>query len=183
MEVEADYYFAAGDMVSWSKRVDRVGEVLKRRAGKVYVLPGNHETEEAIAGMCERHGLNAFHGQSFQAGGYHFAGLGCSTPTPFNTPGEYSEEEMARRLAPFTGLNPLVLICHCPPKDTPLDRIRPGLHSGSQSVSDFIEAQQPPFFFCGHIHEAQGASIDIGKTRAWNVGPNGHLLDFDKLTI
>lgn len=181
MEIEADYYFAAGDMVSWLRGLDEVGKVLSRRGDKVYVLPGNHETEDAISRMCEQYGLKAFHGKKFEAGGYVFAGLGYSTPTPFNTPGEYSEEEMAKRLAPFAGLNPLVLICHCPPKETTLDRIRPGLHSGSQSVRSFIEKHQPPFFFCGHIHEAQGRNERIGATQAWNTGKTGYLMDFDKI--
>ena len=183
MEIEADYYFAAGDMVSWLRGLDDIGKALSRRGEKVYVLPGNHETEEAISRMCQRYKLKTFHGETFEAGGYHFAGLGYSTPTPFNTPGEYSEQEMAKRLEPFSVLNPLVLICHCPPLGTNLDRIRPGLHSGSQSVRNFIEKHQPAFFFCGHIHEAQGVSERFGDTHALNVGKKGYLLDFDKMAL
>ncbi len=62
----------------------------------------------------------------------HVAGLGYSSPTPFNTPGEYSEEEMAARLAKFADLKPLVLICHAPPLNTALDRVNEGLHAGSR---------------------------------------------------
>jgi len=183
MEVEADYYFAAGDMVNWGRGLDAAGEVLARRAERTYVLPGNHETEEAIAGMCERHGLHAFHGQTIKIGGFHVAGLGYSSPTPFHTPGEYSEKEIAARLARFAGLkgeysekeiaarlarfaglNPLVLICHSPPKDTSVDQVRPGLHAGSQAVRDFIEKHQPRYCLCGHIHEAHGA---VTRLRAW----------------
>jgi len=181
MAIEADYYFAAGDMVSWGRGLDKIGKILKRRADQVYVLPGNHESEPQIADLCARFGLHAFHGRTIEAGGYHIAGLGYSNPTPFNTPGEYSEQEIARRLAAFAGLQPLILICHCPPKGTPLDRIRDGVHSGSQSVRDFIETRQPEFFFCGHIHEAHGASVQIGKTRGWNTGSQGYLLDSDTL--
>jgi len=181
MEVEADYYFAAGDMVNWGRGLDAAGEVLARRAERTYVLPGNHETEEAIAGMCERHGLHAFHGQTIKIGGFHVAGLGYSSPTPFHTPGEYSEKEIAARLARFAGLNPLVLICHSPPKDTSVDQVRPGLHAGSQAVRDFIEKHQPRYCLCGHIHEAHGAVTRLGATEVCNTGKQGYLLDFDKL--
>ncbi len=181
MEQEADYYFAAGDTVTWSRGLDKVGRILSRRAGKVFVLPGNHESEEAIAGMCERFGLNAFHGRTLEVDGYHIAGLGYSNPTPFHTPGEYSEEELAKRLARFQELKPLILLCHCPPKDTPLDRMYFGLHRGSTAIRAFLDASQPEFFFCGHIHEAHGVSARIGATRGWNVGKRGYLLDFDKL--
>jgi uncharacterized protein len=181
MGVEADYYFAAGDLSDWGHGLARCGEILAARAGRVYVLPGNHESEEQIAELASKHGLIDFHGKSFWAGGYHIAGLGCSTPTPFNTPGEYSEEEMARRLAPFAGLQPLILVCHCPPLGTDLDRVRRGLHAGSHAVREFIEREQPAAFFCGHIHEAAGVEIRIGDTLCFNVGKRGCLFDSDTL--
>jgi hypothetical protein len=43
--------------VSWSRDLDRAGEILQRRAGKVYVLPGNHQSEQQIAELCRKYGL------------------------------------------------------------------------------------------------------------------------------
>jgi hypothetical protein len=182
MAAEADYYIAAGDLSNWGRGLDRCGEILARRAGRVYLLPGNHESERQNADLAARYGLIDFHGQSFEAGGYHVAGLGCSTPTPFHTPGEYSEEEMARRLAPFAGLSPLILICHCPPLATDLDRVRKGIHAGSRSVREFIETNRPAAFFCGHIHEAEGVRLHLGDTLCFNAGKRGTLLDSDTLS-
>lgn len=179
LAMEADYYFAAGDIVSWARGLERAGEMLARRAGKVYVIPGNHESESDIAGMCERHGLINLHGLSIQAAGFHIAALGYSNPTPFHTPGEYSEAEIAGRLAPFAELKPLILICHCPPKGTALDRAGAGLHFGSSAVKQFLEEHQPAYFFCGHIHEAEGARTNIGNTKGVNVGKRGFLLEID----
>jgi Icc-related predicted phosphoesterase len=178
MEIEADYYFAAGDLVSWARGLDKMGELMRAKAERVYVLPGNHESESDIAGLCARFGFVNFHGKSMEAGGTYITGLGYSTPTPFDTPGEYSEGEMAARLEPFAALSPLVLICHAPPLDTALDRIRDGLHAGSLAVREFIERVQPTHFFCGHIHEAEGVAIQMGGTRAQNVGKKGYLLEW-----
>ena len=61
--------------------------------------------------------------------------------------------------------------------DTALDRIRGGLHAGSRAVRGFIEKHQPLHFFCGHIHEAEGAVVQMGATRAMNVGKKGYLLE------
>ena len=177
LSVEADYYIAAGDQVSWAKGLERAGEILAARAGKVYVLPGNHESASQVASMCQRYGLENFHERHLQVGGWHVAGLGYSSPTPFNTPGEYSEAELARRLQQFAGLAPLVLVCHAPPYGTALDQVHRGLHAGSTAVRDFIEQHRPAYFFCGHIHEAEGAVIQMGKTRAQNVGKKGYLLE------
>ena len=53
------------------------------------------------------------------------------------------------------------------------------MHAGSTAVRDFIQKFQPEYFFCGHIHEAEGAAIQMGKTRARNVGKAAHLLELD----
>ncbi len=179
LATEADYYIAAGDQVTWAKGIDRCGELLQTRGDKMYVLPGNHESAEQVANMCARHGLHNFHQRHIQVGKWKVAGLGYSNPTPFNTPGEYSEPQLAERLQRFAELTPLVLICHAPPYGTALDQIRNGLHAGSTAVRDFIQAHQPDFFFCGHIHEAEGVRIEMGKTHAMNVGKQGYLLELD----
>ena len=182
MDTEADLYIAAGDLVSWSRGLDEAGKILQRRADRVWVMPGNHESEQQIHSMCERFGLHPFHGASIEREGWHIAGLGYSSPTPFNTPGEYTEQQLADRLAAFAGRKPLVLVCHCPPKATPLDCAGPGRHFGSQAVLEFLNVQQPAYFFCGHVHEAEGVSDRIGPTFAVNVGKRGYLLELETKT-
>src|ERR1700693_1188350 len=93
MAIDADYYFAAGDLVSWARGLDKMAEAMKRRAEQMYVLPGNHESERNIADFCGSHGFVNLHGGTLDINGMHVAGLGYSTPTPFDTPVEYSEEE------------------------------------------------------------------------------------------
>ncbi len=176
MQIDADYYFCAGDLVSWQRGLDEMAEMMKPRAGQVYVLPGNHESENDIAEFCQRHGFINFHGATLEVGGVTIAGLGYSSPTPFNTPGEYSEAELESRLSKFANLKPLVLICHAPPLDTKLDQVHEGLHAGSRAVREFIENHHPRDFFCGHIHEAEGVVEEMGGTRAQNVGKHGYLL-------
>ncbi|HWZ32654.1 MAG TPA: metallophosphoesterase [Bryobacteraceae bacterium] len=177
MNVDADYYFCAGDLVTFRRGLDKMAEGLKMRAERMYVIPGNHESESDVEAMCKRCGFVNFHGATMNIGGVHVAGLGYSSPTPFNTPGEYSEEELASRLSKFADLNPLVLICHAPPLNSKLDRIREELHAGSSAVREFIEKHQPRDFFCGHIHEAEGVVEKFGSTRAQNVGKRGYLLE------
>jgi Icc-related predicted phosphoesterase len=177
MAAEADAYFAAGDLVSWSRGLNQMGELMKPRAERVFVLPGNHESAQEIEQFCREFGFVNFHGATVEIGGIRFAGLGYSTVTPFDTPGEYSEAQIAEQLEKFADWKPQVLICHSPPLNTALDRIKEGLHAGSRSVREFIEKHQPAHFFCGHIHEAEGVVIQMGATRAMNVGKRGYLLE------
>jgi Icc-related predicted phosphoesterase len=44
-------------------------------------------------------------------------------------------------------------------------------------MREFIEKHQPEYFFCGHIHEAEGVVFQMGGTRAMNVGKKGYLLE------
>ena len=40
LDIEADYYIAAGDMVSWARSLDKVGERLARRRALDWWTPG-----------------------------------------------------------------------------------------------------------------------------------------------
>src|ERR1700735_2002960 len=83
MDIEADYYFAAGDLVNWARGLEKMGELMKRRADKVYVLPGNHESTSDIEGLCARFGFVNFHEKAISIGSMHVAGRGYSSHTPF----------------------------------------------------------------------------------------------------
>ncbi|MBM3724674.1 MAG: hypothetical protein FJW40_04510 [Acidobacteria bacterium] len=183
MATEADYYLCAGDLVSWSRGLDKMGEVMKPRAGRVLVMPGNHETAEEIEGFCGRFGFQMLHGRAVELAGVQVAGLGYSNRTPFKTPGEFTDEQLARHLDIFEGLKPMVLVCHCPPQGTLLDRAGEGRHFGSRAVGEFIARNQPAYFFCGHIHEAEGAVEQFGVTVGMNVGKPGYLLDLAKIAL
>lgn len=181
LAVEADIYVCAGDLVTWARGLDEMAALLQPRAEKMYLLPGNHESESDIARVCDRFGYQNLHGRSISVEGVHIAGLGYSNPTPFNTPGEYTEVQIADRLRPFASLRPLVLICHCPPANTDLDGLKPGAHFGSTAIREFIDAYEPVRFFCGHIHECEGRDVMIGHTRGANAGKRGYLLDLAAL--
>ena len=173
MAIEADYYIAAGDLVNWARGLDEAGAILHERASRMHVLPGDHEHATDIARLCGTFGLSALHGRSFEAEGWHVAGLGHSSPTPFNTPGEETEAQLGSPLAAFADMKPLILIGHCPPLGTALDEAAPGRHFRSSAVKDFTGQQQPHHFFCGHIHEAAGRETMIGRTKGVNVGKKG----------
>jgi uncharacterized protein len=175
LAIEADAYFCAGDVVSWARGLPDAGRLLARRAAQMYVLPGNHESTADIQRLCEDFGLHNFHGQSVTLAGVSIAGLGYSSPTPFKTPGEYTESQMANALAKLAPAQ--VLICHAPPKDTLLDRAGDKQHFGSTAVAEYIARTKPAYFFCGHIHEAEGVEEQLGETLGVNVGKRGRLLD------
>ncbi|MBO4300072.1 MAG: metallophosphoesterase family protein [Desulfovibrio sp.] len=100
-------------------------------------------------------------------------GVGGSTPTPFSTPSEFSESDVAawleaswRKVCAYPHQ---VLVSHNPPKDTACDVIPGNVHVGSTAVREFLEKAQPEICVCGHIHEAR--AIDrVGRTLVINPG-------------
>lgn len=177
----ADIYISAGDLSTFGRALDRCGEVLRPLGEKLWVLPGNHETAQENADFCRKFGFADFHRQvrrvEAKDGITHWAGLGYSNPTPFNTPGEFTEEEIAQALAAFEGRNPLYLVVHFPPHNSALDRVMLGRHAGSRTLRAWVERVQPAWLFCGHIHECAGKTDRIGETQCVNVGKSGYVLE------
>jgi len=118
--------------------------------------------------------------------------VGLSTPTPWDTPREASEKEIAAAIeasvASVSDVSRCVFNLHCPPKDTPIDsclklEVRPGelpkpmreagrfvtTGGGSSAVRSAIERYQPIVGLHGHIHES-GGRFRIGRTPCFNPG-------------
>ena len=181
MAQPADVYIAAGDLSTFGKGLDRCGEIMKPLGEQVWVLPGNHESHDDTRAFCERFGFFDFHRQiralKSESGTTQWAGLGYSNITPFNTPGEYTEEEIAKALAAFDHLKPLYLVVHFPPQGTRLDEFAAGKHAGSPTLREWVDQVQPLYLFCGHIHECAGRGDRLGATKALNVGKKGYTVE------
>lgn len=173
----ADLYICAGDLATFGKGLERCGEVLAPLGERLWMLPGNHETHDATRSLCARHGFIDFHRRVLQLGATEWAGLGYSNITPFKTPGEYSEEEIAEALAAFDGIEKPYLVVHFPPYNTTLDEFAPGKHAGSPTLRNWVERANPVFLFCGHIHETAGKSEMLGATKCVNVGKQGCIIE------
>jgi len=94
MSVPADVYISVGDLSNFGKGLDVCAPILATQASRVWSLPGNHETAGQNHELCARSGFVDFHRQlrqlDGQNGATHWAGLGYSNPTPFDTPGDYT---------------------------------------------------------------------------------------------
>jgi uncharacterized protein len=173
----ADIYVANGDLSTFGRGLDRCGEILAPLGERLWVLPGNHESHEESREFCERFGFVDFHRQVKTIGKTTWAGLGYSNITPFKTPGEYTEEQIAEALAAFDGLKAFYLVAHVPPRNSTLDEFAPGKHAGSSALREWLDQAQPEYLFCGHIHECAGRRDMIGSTKCFNVGKTGYAVE------
>ena len=162
-----------GDFVN-SGDLDFVREVLRdlrESAPHCYVIPGNWDPRDALPLIDKEafDGLRHLHKTNAALGGYIFAGLGGSTPTPVKTtPLEMPDDVLA---GPLPELQPAdIWLLHQPLKGH-RDRVASGAHVGSDELKRvYREQDEPPLLvLSGHIHEARGFENN-GPTTFVNPG-------------
>jgi Icc-related predicted phosphoesterase len=162
----------AGDIANYDLELaERRLKELAELGAPVFFVPGNMDNPE-LASWSGTDLVRPIHGKSARIGTVTLIGLGGSPPGPFSTPFEVPEEEATQLLnQALTGLEGrLVLVSHCPPKNTKLDIVPSGEHAGSVAVRRFVEEIQPTLVISGHVHEARGID-SIGRTILVNTGP------------
>jgi Icc-related predicted phosphoesterase len=165
----------AGDLAHNSvERASDYLRVLARSNIQVLYVPGNMDSP-ALANDVNLRFVKCIHGKCECYDDFAFIGLGGAAKGPFFTPFEYTESYATSILeGSFKGCpkkEKLVLISHCPPKDTKVDKTHAGIHAGSISLRRFIEERKPVLVVCAHVHEARGIDA-IGDTLILNTGPS-----------
>jgi Icc-related predicted phosphoesterase len=176
---------------SWVQLAD------ERLAGtdvSVYLCGGNDDTDEVLTALDEttRDRVVNCENRVVPLDEEHvLVTVGYSTPTPWDTPRERTDEEIGevidKLLAEVSDPSRAVFNFHCPPLDSPLDtcmkldasvwppapvldRGQPVYYGGgSASVRQSLEQHQPAVGLHGHIHESRGHAR-YGRTPAFNPG-------------
>jgi Icc-related predicted phosphoesterase len=167
----------------------RLAEERLRGTGvRCFIMPGNDDEfdiDEVLAGSDVVVNPD---GRIVEIDGYQLLSLAWANPTPWNSPRELPEEELAARIerlaAELDPSSPAIFNLHCPPYDSTLDsapQLREDLSVvmvggqpnlvpvGSRAVRQAIERYQPVLSLHGHIHESRGA-VRIGRTLCINPG-------------
>jgi len=169
----------------------------------VYLIPGNDDPyiiDEALTGS--RYCINV-DGQIVDIpGGFQVIGLGKSSPTPWKTPREVSEEAFSEEIYSLADQahdpRRTIFLIHCPPYDTGIDtapmldenlRLKASAGDllrgpvGSTGVLDAVKTVKPVLSLHGHIHES-GGERKLGDTLLVNPGSEaaygvirGHIID------
>jgi Icc-related predicted phosphoesterase len=170
---------------------------LKGTGIPLVALPGNDDFREIDEILTQAAHFDFHEMQVCEfKGGYQMLYCGGSTPTPWDTEREYTEEQFVSRFAQLlpqvADMSRCIFNVHVPPFGTALDAcpkldknlqvvyemgLPAQIHAGCQTLSDIIKEYQPLLGLHGHIHEGR-AKINIGKTICINPGsvyPEGIL--------
>lgn len=170
---DADCVVITGDLtnVGGIEKAKRVIDCVRQYNPNVYAQAGNFDRKEVEDYLIEQ-GIS-LHGNGFIIGGIGIFGVGGSNHTPFNTPNEFSEDQIETFI--YQGYEKIkdtslkLFVPHAPPFNTKIDVVIGGQHVGSTAVRGFIEKHQPDVCITGHIHEAKGED-SIGRTIIVNPG-------------
>ncbi len=197
-EGERDALHASGEVESVFERLmkERLLEWItladERLAGtgvRCYIMGGNDDPPEVLDALDTGRIVHNPEGAPVVLDeASEMISLGWSNPTPWNTPRECSEEELAQRIDALMlqvkRPDALVMNLHVPPFKSGLDdapelnadfKVQSNLGQtrfipvGSTAVRAAIERYQPLLGLHGHIHEAH-ASCKIGRTVCINPG-------------
>jgi Icc-related predicted phosphoesterase len=132
--------------------------------------------------------INPEDGQVDLGDGFTMISVGYSNKTPWDSPRELPEDELAAYIATradaLGSTDRVIFNFHVPPQETPIDQaalldaeFRPIMKGGmpviagvgSSAVREALERYQPMLSLHGHIHESRGEAR-IGRTLAINPG-------------
>jgi len=162
---------------------------------KCFVTGGNDDAKEVVDTLNRETGERVIACEeklvTVSDEGHSMVSLGYSNPTPWKTPREIDEAELARHITEafkdVESCEKVIFNMHVPPLNSTLDTCpqldtstdpptvitsggEPVLFgAGSQAVWEAIEHYQPLLSLHGHIHESRNVT-KIGRTTAVNPG-------------
>jgi Icc-related predicted phosphoesterase len=188
----------------WTRLAD---ERLAGSSVRCLIMPGNDD-EFAIDAVLQSHRVENPDERVVRVGDYQVLSSSWANPTPWDSPREESEEQLAVRFGRIASeLDPdlpAVFNLHVPPYGTGLDTAaqlndslgvvttggQPNLVPvGSKAVRDTITTHQPLLGLHGHIHESRNVA-KLGRTTCINPGSNyadgvldGALIELDGTSL
>jgi Icc-related predicted phosphoesterase len=173
-------------VVRW---VQMAEERLRDTGIKCFVSPGNDDRWEVDEALNRSKTIINPEEKVVEVDQHHeMITLGLTNHTPWKSPREFEETELAERIDKMASgvknMNDCIFNFHCPPYGTIIDAapkldetLKPVLSggqivmapAGSTAVRDAIEKYQPLAGFHGHIHESKGVT-SIGRTKCFNPG-------------
>jgi len=157
-----------------------------------YVTGGNDDEQDVVELIKDTEHVRNPDGKVIHIDEIHeMASLGWGNPTPWKTPRECDDEELARKveemISKINDIQNAIFNFHIPPLDSELDTA-PKLDTssyppkpvvvggqtvmygaGSKAIKESIEKHQPLLGLHGHIHESKG-TVKIGRTLCMNPG-------------
>lgn len=174
---DVDCLIGAGDFANRHEGIRDTLDILSAVDKPAVLVPGNGETFEALTDAAKTwKSAVVLHGTGCTLDGVEFWGVGGAIPvTPFGSWSYDFDEQQGADLLDGCPSG-AVLVVHSPPLDT-VDTDSTGRIRGSHSVRQTVTEKQPSVVICGHIHDDWGKQVQLGRSRIFNAGPKGVIVE------
>jgi hypothetical protein len=172
-EPRADLLIIGGDFTNFGQppEVDHLLKLAQAHTPQVLAVAGNCDSAEIDQFLLDR-GVS-LHQRGVRINNLGFFGLSAMPPwrgDMYEFPEADLDRFLAAGFAQVEGSSRYIMVPHCPPRNSVVDRSAMFMSVGSTAVRNWVDKVNPILVVCGHIHEARDQA-KIGDTVVVNCGP------------
>lgn len=179
---DVDLIVLGGDITHFEMKLEGIIGELKKAEKPIIMVPGNEESIATLDFLVELYSPSVYniHAYAIRFGDVGIVGIGGATRVgPHFVTEREVWESLVKGFQKIKDKKIKIILAHEPPDNTKLSL----KFGGSKALREFIEKYSPDIVICGHIHESQGMIDIIGKTIIINPGPEGMVIDLEKLLV
>ncbi|MEK6872594.1 MAG: metallophosphoesterase [Nanoarchaeota archaeon] len=169
---KVDLVVLAGDITGLIE-TDNILKPFVERGKKVVFVPGNWESSETANFLSKLYGAENVGEHYVKYGNIGIFGIG-SPDWQMSLNEKKTFEKLKKDFEKIKNLEKKIMVSHLHAAGTKAEFSG---FRGSRALRKAIEEFQPDIFLSGHIHEAEGLSEKIGKTRVFSVGRKGRVIE------
>ena len=172
---DIEFLICAGDFTNFG---DNMGYILKQLNSLkkfVYLIPGNHETDEEINAIIAKypHCIN-INRKAVKINDYVLLGYGEGG---FSVKDDEFRKISREWYSKYQDDN-IILVTHGPPYGTGVDLVENNF-TGNKDYRHFIERIKAKLVISGHIHETAGKVVTFNDIKYVNPGWEGMIIELD----
>lgn len=169
---DVDLVVLAGD-ITGIVETDNLLKPFIEKGKKVVFVPGNWDSTESIDILSSIYGIKNIGDHYLKYENVGIFGIG-SPDWQMELDDNLTFNKLKNDFKKIKDLEKKIMVSHLHAKDTKAEFS--GV-KGSDALRKAIVEFQPDIFLSGHIHEAEGLSEKIGKTRVYSIGKKGKIID------
>ncbi len=169
---DVDLVLLVGDIVGLIETKDIIKPFLDKKK-KVIFVPGNWESSEAVETLKNLYSIKNIEDHYLTYQDIGIFGVG-SADWQMSLNEEKTFNKLKREFNKIKDLEKKIMVSHIHASKTKSEFSG---FPGSKALRKAIEKFQPDIFLSGHIHEGEGLHEKIGKTRLYNIGKKGKIIE------
>ena len=169
---KVDLVILTGDLTSPIKTKNLLKPFIDK-GEKVVFVPGNWDSTETINFLSQLYGIKNVGDHSVKYDNVGIFGVG-SPDWQMELDDKKTFEKLRKDFEKIKDLEKKIMVSHLHAAGTKSEFS--GV-KGSDALRKAIEKFQPDIFLSGHIHEAEGLTEKIGKTKVYSIGRRGRIIE------